>query len=204
VPVGEDQTQHLELTRDLADMFNRTFKSKGALFPLPNLLSSTFYIPSIKLAIDVFIAPSHRILSLKDPSSKMSKSSPDIQSRILLTDSPTQINSKIRGAVTDSIQGITFDPINRPGCANLLHILAASTGQDVHHVVKGYENKGHGDLKKDVTEAVIELLRGPQKELGRLLQERMYLHRVAEEGARKARELSSETMKHVRERVGLC
>ncbi|EKM74910.1 hypothetical protein AGABI1DRAFT_80535 [Agaricus bisporus var. burnettii JB137-S8] len=188
VPVGEDQTQHLELTRDIADTFNRTFKSKNALFPLPNLVST----------------PSHRILSLKDPSSKMSKSSPDIQSRILLTDTPAQIKSKIRGAVTDSIQGITFDPVNRPGCANLLNILAASTGQDVHQTVKGYENKGHGDLKKDVTEAVIELFRDPQKELGRLLQDRAYLQQVSVEGARKAKELSGETMTHVRERVGLC
>lgn len=158
----------------------------------------------MKLTTDVVIAPSHRILSLKDPSSKMSKSSPDVQSRILLTDTPTQIKSKIRGAVTDSIAGITFDPANRPGCANLLNILAASTGQDVHHAVKGYENKGHGDLKKDVTEAVIELLRGPQKELEKLLQERVYLRQVADEGARKAKELSSVTMKRVRETVGLC
>jgi tryptophanyl-tRNA synthetase len=134
----------------------------------------------------------------------MSKSAPDIQSRILLTDTPSQIQFKIRGAVTDSIKGITFDPVNRPGCANLLNILAASTGRDVHDAVKGYESKGHGDLKKDVTEAVIELLRKPQQELGRLLQERVYLQHVADDGARRARELSGETMRHIRERVGLC
>lgn len=134
----------------------------------------------------------------------MSKSAPDIQSRILLTDTPDQIKSKIRGAVTDSIKGITYDPINRPGAANLLTILAASTEQDVETVAKRYESKGHGDLKTDVTEAVIELLRKPQAEFERLREERVYLVQVADEGARKAKELSNETMRHVRERVGLC
>lgn len=134
----------------------------------------------------------------------MSKSAPDIQSRILLTDTPAEIKSKIRGAVTDSIQGITYDPVNRPGTANLLTILAACSEEDVESVASRYESKGHGALKADVTEAVIELLREPQAEFERLCEERVYLVQVADEGARKAKELSNETMRHVRERLGLC
>ncbi|KAF9441564.1 tryptophanyl-tRNA synthetase [Macrolepiota fuliginosa MF-IS2] len=193
VPVGEDQTQHLELTRDLADSFNRTFKTASdhnPLFPLPTLVGTA----------------SRRILSLKDSSSKMSKSAPDPSSRILLTDTPDQISLKIRGAVTDSIKGITYDPVNRPGTANLLTILAACTQEeaDVASVARRYESKGHGVLKTDVSEAVIELLRRPRARFTRLKQERGYLIEVAEEGARKAREMSEETLKLVRERVGLC
>ncbi|KXN93046.1 Tryptophan--tRNA ligase, partial [Leucoagaricus sp. SymC.cos] len=148
--------------------------------------------------------PSRRILSFKDSSSKMSKSAPDVSSRILLTDSPSQIKAKIRGAVTDSIQGITYDPINRPGTANLLTILAACTNEDAAKVATRYEDQGHGVLKADVAEAVTELLRKPQEEFARIREERVYLVQVADEGARKAKELSNETMRHVRERVGLC
>ncbi|KAJ3569988.1 hypothetical protein NP233_g4696 [Leucocoprinus birnbaumii] len=188
VPVGEDQTQHLELTRDLAEAFNRTFKSDCPLFPLPTQVDT----------------PTRRILSLKDPTAKMSKSAPDVRSRILLTDTPSQIQTKIRGAVTDTILGVTYDPNKRPGAANLLNILAACTNEDVGVVAARYESKGHKELKNDVAEAVIELLRNPQEEFARIREERVYLVQVADDGARKAKELSNETMRHVRDRLGLC
>ncbi|KAF8162734.1 hypothetical protein B0H34DRAFT_794517 [Crassisporium funariophilum] len=188
VPVGEDQTQHLELTRDIADSFNRTFDPKKRFFPLPSQLNT----------------PSQRVLSLKDPSSKMSKSSPDISSRILLTDTYSQVKAKIRGAVTDSIQGITYDPSARPGASNLLSILAACTNEDVKDVVKRYEGKGHGDLKKDVADAVEEVLKGPRAELERIKGEREYLESVAKDGAMRAKETSKETLKQVRSMIGLC
>ncbi|KAF5359979.1 hypothetical protein D9758_007597 [Tetrapyrgos nigripes] len=188
VPVGDDQTQHLELCRDLADQFNRTYKAKHRLFPLPIPLNT----------------PSKRILSLRDPTSKMSKSSPDAASRILFTDSPSEIASKIRVAVTDSIPGITYDPINRPGTANLLTILSAYTGEDVHAAAKRFEGKNHGALKTEVTEVVQEMLRGPREEYGRLKGDKGYLVEVAKEGAEKAREKSEATMKEVRERIGLA
>ncbi|KAG1736920.1 uncharacterized protein EDB91DRAFT_1141640 [Suillus paluster] len=156
VPVGDDQQQHIELTRDLADIFNRTFKGTSPLFPLPNYVNT----------------PSKRILSLKDPTSKMSKSSPDVQSRILLTDTATQIQSKIRAAVTDSIQGITYDPKDRPGTSNLLTILAACTDSDVTQVAKTYESQGHGDLETRSA----------------------YLDETARRGAARAIEHSEETM----------
>ncbi|TCD64686.1 Tryptophan--tRNA ligase, mitochondrial [Steccherinum ochraceum] len=98
VPVGEDQKQHLELARDIADTFNRTFKGKSRLFPLPEFVAT----------------PTRRVLSLKDPTSKMSKSSPDVQSRILLTDSTAQIKSKIRGAVTDPIADAVEELLRGP------------------------------------------------------------------------------------------
>lgn len=133
----------------------------------------------------------------------MSKSSPDVQSRILLTDTDDQIKSKIRGAVTDSIQGVTYDPETRPGAANLLAILAASTNEDVHEVAKRYANKGHGQLKTDVAEVVIDLMKEPRREFEKLQGETAYLAEIAQVGATKARERSEEVMQEVRKRVGL-
>ncbi|KAJ3983552.1 hypothetical protein F5890DRAFT_1522354 [Lentinula detonsa] len=188
VPVGDDQTQHLELCRVIADQFNRNFKAEQPLFPLPTQLNT----------------PSKRILSLRDPTSKMSKSSPDSSSRILLTDSPSQISQKIRSAVTDSIPGINYDPVNRPGTANLLTILAAcNNDEDVGETARRYGGKNHGALKKDLTEAVEEMLKGPRAEFEKLRMERAYLAQLAREGAEKARLKSEVTMREVRKRVGL-
>ncbi|KAF9557741.1 tryptophanyl-tRNA synthetase [Agrocybe pediades] len=187
VPVGEDQTQHLELSRDLADTFNRTFDPRKRFFPLPSQL----------------ITPTKRVLSLKDPSSKMSKSSPDVSSRIMLTDTASQIDRKIRGAVTDSIQGVTYDPENRPGTSNLLSILAACEGVEPQVAAQRYEGKGHGDLKKDVSAALEEMLKGPRGEFERLRNDQEYLARVAREGAEKAKERSQRTMSAVRKMIGL-
>ncbi|KAJ4481153.1 hypothetical protein J3R30DRAFT_3656795 [Lentinula aciculospora] len=189
VPVGDDQRQHLELCRVIAEQFNRNFKAKQPLFPLPTQLNTS----------------SNRILSLRDPTSKMSKSAPDTSSRILLTDSPTIIAQKIRSAVTDSIPGITYDPVNRPGTANLLRILAAcNNNEDVRKTAMKYKGKNHGDLKKDVTDAVEELLKGPRASFEILRREKDYLKQVAREGAEKARSKSEATMLEVRARVGLA
>ena len=133
----------------------------------------------------------------------MSKSSPDTASRILLTDTSAQIKAKIRGAVTDSIQGITYDPVSRPGTSNLLGILAACTDSDVLEVAKRYENKGHGDLKSDVADAVEETLKGPRAEFERIRHEKTFLEQVARKGALQAMEHSEVTIDQVRRRVGL-
>jgi tryptophanyl-tRNA synthetase len=133
----------------------------------------------------------------------MSKSSPDTASRILLTDTSSQIKAKIRGAVTDSIQGITYDPVSRPGTSNLLTILAACTDNDVLEVAKRYENKGHGYLKSEVTEAVEEVLKGPRAEFERIRHEKTFLKEVARKGASQALEISEATIDQVRRRVGL-
>ncbi|KAJ3903400.1 hypothetical protein F5879DRAFT_959761 [Lentinula edodes] len=190
VPVGDDQTQHLELCRVIADQFNRNFKGMEKLFPLPIQLNT----------------PSKRILSLRDPTSKMSKSAPDTSSRILLTDPPSTIANKIRSAVTDSIPGITYDPVNRPGTANLLTILAACNydNEDVQETAGRYVGKNHGALKKDLTEAVVELLKGPREKFEKLRTETGYLEQIAQAGAEKARSRSEATMVEVRKRVGLA
>lgn len=133
----------------------------------------------------------------------MSKSSPDTASRILLTDTSAQIKAKIRGAVTDSIQGITYDPVSRPGTSNLLSILAACTDTDVFKVAKRYESKGHGHLKNDVADAVEEVLKDPRAEFERVRHEKTFLEEVARKGALRASEYSDATIDQVRRRVGL-
>ncbi|KAJ7119013.1 tryptophanyl-tRNA synthetase [Mycena epipterygia] len=185
VPVGEDQRQHLELSRDIADSFNRTFTP---MFPLPTAI----------------ITPSKRILSLKDPSAKMSKSAPDAASRILFTDSAAQIAAKVRSAVTDSIaSGVTYDPDARPGTSNLLAILAACAGEDVHDVAARCVGMNHGALKAEVAAAVEALMAGPRAEFERIRGDVGYLDQVAQEGAVAARELSARTMVQVRASIGL-
>ncbi|THU88641.1 Nucleotidylyl transferase [Dendrothele bispora CBS 962.96] len=175
VPVGDDQTQHLELCRDLADQFDRTYKAKHSLFPLPIALTSGadylfFFISK----------PPKRILSLRDPTSKMSKSSPDPASRILFTDSPSEITSKIH---------------HRSGTANLLTILAACTGEYVHQIAKRFEVKNYGVLKSEVTGAVQEISRGPRDDYERLKGQKDYLLKVAKEGAERAGKKAEATMR---------
>ncbi|TFL00983.1 hypothetical protein BDV98DRAFT_568241, partial [Pterulicium gracile] len=188
VPVGEDQQQHLELARDIADSFNRTFKRKHPMFPLPRPV----------------ITPSRRVLSLRDPSAKMSKSAPDSSSRIMLTDTSTQISKKIKSAVTDSTTGISYDPINRPGISNLLTIVSSCTEQSMEDVCAQYKDFGHGEFKEVVIGVVEGLFRGPREEYARIRGDERHLVEVARKGAEKARARSEVTMREVRERVGLA
>ena len=135
----------------------------------------------------------------------MSKSSPDLNSRILLTDTAAQIQSKIRSAVTDGLGELTYDPENRPGTANLLTILGAITGQDdLHALAARYADKGHAELKADTADAVEETIKGPRGEFERLRTETAYLEEVARDGARRARAKTDVTMAEVRARVGLA
>ena len=135
----------------------------------------------------------------------MSKSAADPNSRILLTDSYETIVKRIRSAVTDSISGITFDPVERPGTSNLLTILSACTGGEEAPTVlaERYAGSNHGLLKKDVAEAVEETLRKPRAEFARLREDRTFLAKVARDGAEKAQEHSDGLMKEVRQRIGL-
>lgn len=206
VPVGDDQQQHIELCRDLAEVFNRMTNSSLFIPPecviseLRFLLFQIFMNPSLTI-FDV--AVSKRVLSLKDASAKMSKSAVDPNSRILLTDSTSLIQKKIRSAVTDSVTGITYDPVNRPGTSNLLTILSGCIGEDVHLVAEQHKTKTHGELKKVVFEAVEETLKGPRAEFERLRMDQGYLEKISKKGAEKARKLSSQTLKEVRRLVGL-
>lgn len=134
----------------------------------------------------------------------MSKSSPDVQSRILLTDEFAQIQAKFRSAVTDSQLGVTFDPVNRPGVSNIVTILATCTDKSSEMVAELYTSKGHAQLKMDTAEAVESLLRQPREEFKRLKSETGYLEEIAKEGARRAREISEGTMTLVRSQIGLA
>lgn len=133
----------------------------------------------------------------------MSKSAVDENSRILLTDDSMTIRKKIRGAVTDSIPGITYDPIARPGTSNLLTLLAGCLNEDVVAVAERYRDKNHGTLKNDVFEAVEETVKVPRAEFLRLRTESAYLQSVAEDGTLRARSISSGTVHEVRNLLGL-
>ena len=133
----------------------------------------------------------------------MSKSAADPNSRILLTDLYGTIVKRIRGAMTNSISGITFDPVARLGASNLLTIFSAYTRKAPAVLAERYAESSHGALKKDVAEAVEEALRKPRAEFARLREDRTFLAQVARDWAEKAQELSDGTMREVRRRVGL-
>ena len=140
VPVGEDQRQHLELARDVAQRFN-------ARFP------DTFVVPEPMIP-----KATAKIYDLQDPTAKMSKSAATDAGLISLLDDPAKTAKKIRSAVTDSEREIRFDPDAKPGVSNLLTIQSAVTGTDVDKLVEGYAGRGYGDLKKDTAEAVVEFV----------------------------------------------
>ncbi|WOO77901.1 Tryptophan--tRNA ligase, mitochondrial [Vanrija pseudolonga] len=188
VPVGEDQTQHLELARDIAQGFNRQF---GDVFPIP----------------ETRVVPQKRVLSLRDPAQKMSKSAPNPLSRISLTDSPKDIAAKIKGAVTDSIREVTYEPDTRAGVANLLTIWAAfdehkRTPEQLAAAAQA-DGWGAGKLKAAVSEVVAAHLAPVQEEYKRIIADEGYIRDVAAKGANKAREQAAKTMAEVRAAVGL-
>ncbi|KAL7423013.1 Tryptophan--tRNA ligase, mitochondrial [Cryptotrichosporon argae] len=185
VPVGEDQAQHLELTRDVADAFNRAY---GDVFPLP----------------ETRVVPQARVLSLRDPSSKMSKSAPNPASRISITDAPSMIRQKLRGAVTDSLPGVSYDPVTRPGVANLLSIWSALDGREPGALAAEAEGWGMGRLKDAVADVVVAALEGVRSEYERISKDDAYLSAVAAQGRARAREKAAETMDEVRRVVGLA
>lgn len=184
VPVGDDQKQHIELTRDIALRFNARF-------------GTTFTIP------DVMMLPQGaRIMSLDDPTKKMSKSNPNPSSRIELLDPPEVIRKKISRAVTDSGKDILYAPEEKAAVANLLVIFSLASGETIPEIVSRYSGKGYGAFKKDLAEAIVAHLE-PIQERYRVLRESRSLERVLAAGAEKARAVAAQTMKQVRERMGL-
>ena len=167
VPVGDDQKQHIELSRDIAESFNRTFKE---IFPLHKARIGKpifiFYTVANPFLISCSV-PSKRILSLRDATQKMSKSAPNASSRISITDQPDLILSRIKAAVTDSLPTITYDPKTRPGVSNLLLIWSAldasNRGPEVLAEEAQRDGWGMGKLKDVVGEVVAERLK-PIKE----------------------------------------
>ncbi|KAH7321879.1 tryptophanyl-tRNA synthetase, partial [Rhexocercosporidium sp. MPI-PUGE-AT-0058] len=189
VPVGEDQSQHLEFARECVTNFNHTYSCSHLVTP------------------QTILSPTKRIMSLTTPSSKMSKSAPSPLSRILITDSPTTITQKISSALTDSQNNVSWDPISRPGVSNLLTLLSSfdehgRSPQELGEKLE-MEGMGLGAFKKLVAGAVGEGLRGVREEFERVMAEEGYVEEVARRGAVRAKESAEETMVLVREAVGL-
>jgi tryptophanyl-tRNA synthetase len=186
VPVGEDQKQHLELTRDLAGRMNQLYGDD--LFKMP----------------EVFIPPvGARIMSLTDPTVKMSKSDPDPNSAIYLSDSDDVIRKKFKRATTDSGSEIVYDPA-KPGIKNLLDIQAAITGKKIDELVASYAGKQYGHLKVDTAEIAVSEIAPLRAKVDQILNERSELEKILKEGAQAARERAQATLKKVYERVGFA
>lgn len=183
VPVGDDQTQHVELTRDLAVRFNQRY---GHTFVVPRATR-----PQIAA----------RVMNLQEPTSKMGKSDDVGPGVVYLLDEPDAVRKKIMRAVTDSGQDVDYDPEARPGVSNLLEILAACEGGDPETLGGAYES--YGALKKDTAEAVIELLRPVQERHKRLCADPSYVEAVLRDGAGKAREMARPRVDAAYRAIGL-
>ncbi|MDR1998477.1 MAG: tryptophan--tRNA ligase [Frankiaceae bacterium] len=184
VPVGEDQRQHLELTRDLAERFNIRF---GPTFTVPE--------PAI-------LAEGAKILDLQDPTAKMSKSLPEA-GRIDMLDEPASIARKIRRAVTDADGAIRYDPLNKPGVSNLMTILAVASDSSVTQVEDQFSGQGYGALKNAAAEAVLAVVEPFRARTAALLDDPAELDRQLAIGAEHAREVAEQTVRSAYQRIGL-
>jgi tryptophanyl-tRNA synthetase len=185
VPVGEDQRQHLELTRDLAQRFNHRYR-KTFRIPEPYILKETA-----------------KILDLQTPSAKMSKSASSPTGIIELLDDPAVSAKKIRSAVTDSGSEVAFDEQEKPGVSNLLTIYSALTGRPITQLEAQYAGRGYGDFKKDLAEVVVDFVTPFRDRAHELLADRAELDAVLHRGAERAREVASGTLADVYDNVGL-
>lgn len=184
VPIGADQKQHLELTRDLAERFNARF---GETFKLP----------------EVYTAPQGaRIMALQDPTKKMSKSDENPKNYILLSDAPNVIRKKIKSAVTDSEGVVGYDPEHRKGISNLLEIYACLTDERIEEIVAKYEGKGYGDFKSDLAEIVVAELEPIQTRRQEILDSGQ-LDAILDAGQATASRLASRKIAKVKHKMGL-
>ncbi|MFC0557682.1 tryptophan--tRNA ligase [Halalkalibacter alkalisediminis] len=184
VPVGEDQKQHLELTRDLAERFNKKY-------------NDIFTIPEVKIP-----KVGARIMSLNDPSKKMSKSNPNAKSYISMLDDPATITKKIKSAVTDTEGTIRFDRDEKPAVSNLLSIYSLCSGETIEEIEKKYVGKGYGDFKSDLAEVVVETLRPIQERYYKLI-ESEELDLILDQGAEKANRVATRMMTKAENAMGL-
>jgi tryptophanyl-tRNA synthetase len=183
VPVGDDQRQHLEFARDVAERFNSRF-------------GPTFVVP--EAAIPTVAA---RVMDLQNPTNKMSKSVSSPQGTVLMLDAPKDIEKKIKRAVTDTDNEVRFDIEAKPGVSNLLGVLSAATGEPPEKLAERYDQ--YGPLKADTAAAVIELLRPVQERHAELIADEAELRRILAAGADKAQAIASVTMARARSAVGL-
>lgn len=185
VPVGDDQRQHIELTRDLAQRFNSTYNQP------------VFTIPQAQIR-DV----GARIMSLEDPTKKMSKSDPNPSAYINLLDDPKTLKKKIGRATTDSERLVKFDPA-RPGITNLLGIYQSLTGQSQQEIEAAFEGKGYGDFKAALTDQLVETLRPIQERYYELINDMPTLEATLKQGADGVRPLATATMQQMKDVIGL-
>jgi tryptophanyl-tRNA synthetase len=185
VPVGEDQLQHVELTRVLAHRFNERF-------------DETFVMPQ-----PLIQKMGARVMSLQDPTKKMSKSDDSAMGTIFLTDSDDEMRKKIMRAVTDSSAGIAYAPDKKPAVSNLMAIYHHMTGQSMKDIEKAFEGKGYGDFKKDLAEKVVAVISPIRAKINDLLKNHKELNAVLDHGRDQAIKVAEAKMKVVREKMGL-
>lgn len=183
VPVGDDQRQHLELTRDLAQRFNSTY---GQTFTLPETMT---------------VVGNSRVLDLQDPTAKMSKSSPT--GAVFIMDSNDQITKKIKSAVTDSDREVTYNPAAKPGIANLVGLLAAATNQGIEATAASVAGLGYGAFKQQVADALVSVIDPVRTKTQELLNDPAALQQQIEQGATKARAVAAATVGTAYNRLGL-
>lgn len=186
VPVGEDQRQHLELTRDLAQRLNGRFGADTTVVPEAHIVKATA-----------------KIYDLQDPTAKMSKSAASPNGIIELLDPPKTVTKRIKSAVTDAVGVVRYDRAEQPGVANLLTIFSALTGREVESIVADYDGKGYGHLKVDLAEVVTEFLTPFQERVNGYLSDPDSLDAVLEDGAERARAIARGTLDRVTDRFGL-
>ncbi|WP_430536538.1 tryptophan--tRNA ligase [Listeria rocourtiae] len=186
VPVGDDQKQHIELTRDLAERFNKKNEDTD-VFVVPNI-----YVPE----------QGARVMSLQDPTRKMSKSDDNKKNAIFLLDPPNIITKKIKSAVTDSSGIVQFDKENKPGISNLLAIYSAITGESIKELEAKYEGKGYGDFKSNLAEVVVNELAPIQERYEHFLKS-PELDDILDQGAEKAARVANKTLKKMENAIGL-
>lgn len=184
VPVGIDQMQHLELTRDIAQRFNGIY---GDVFTIPEA-----YIGKVGA----------KIMSLQDPSKKMSKSDENPNSSIYLMDDPDTIRRKFKRAVTDSLGCVRYNEEEQPGICNLMDIYSACTGKSREDIEKEFDGRGYGDFKAAVGESVVDILKPLQDEVARLEKDKAYIDSIIKENAEKAQYYANKTLRKVQKKVG--
>ena len=184
VPVGDDQKQHVELTRDIAQRFNGVY---GDVFTIPEP-----FIPKVGA----------RIMSLQEPESKMSKSDDTAGACIYIMDKPEVLMKAFKRAVTDSETSVRFDPSEKPGVSNLMQIYACATGKTYAEIEAEFDGCGYGDFKLKVGEAVVEMLRPIREEAERLISDKAYLEGVYRNGAERAAAVADKTVRKVYKKLG--
>jgi tryptophanyl-tRNA synthetase len=186
VPVGEDQIQHVELAREIAKRFNKRF---GTTFPLPKAILTSKELQRIK--------------SLQNPGKKMSKSSEDPNGAIMLLDPPQEIHKKIKIAVTDSGREIIYNPDKKPAISNLISIYSGFSGKDIGKIEEEFKGRGYAEFKESLSNLLVDKLGKIQKEFTKLIQNPEYLEKIIEDGNKKAKAIASQTLKEVKEKMGI-